>query len=570
MRRRGARFLTVAAVLAAVVVLLLALRPPAPLAVGGADPNLASRTVRGAFHVHTNRSDGFADKASVAGAARRAGLQFVVFTDHGDATRKPDAFRYRSGVLCIDGVEISTQHGHLVVLGLPQSPYPLGGEARDVLEDVARMGGFVIAAHPESARSALQWTAWGSRLDGLEWLNGDSEWRDESGWSLARAMFSYPGRPTESLASLLDRPVSALARWDALTRTRRIVGIAGSDAHARIGLRTLGEPYDSGSSLHVPSYEQVFRLFSNALPGTTLTGDAAVDGPAVIAAVRAGHLYSTIDALGGPAAMSFAATSGTATASGGDVLPLAGPIALRIEVQAPPEARVAVLKDGSVLETRTGTLVELSEPAAPGVYRVEVTLPAAPGDPVIPWIVSNPVYAGRDPVDPPPVARPRATSFAVQYKDGPATGWVVETSPASVAKIDEIKAVGGLQLSLRYGVGGAASAGPFAAFVMPAGPDLQQFTQLTFTGRADKPTRVSVQLRSPAGQEGERWHRSVYLDSEPREVTVYFDEMTPRGPTSQPRPNLAAVEAVLFVLDTVNTPLGGNGTLWIDEVRYGR
>jgi hypothetical protein len=184
--------------------------------------------------------------------------------------------------------------------------------------------------------------------------------------------------------------------------------------------------------------------------------------------------------------------------------------------------------------------------------------------------VSNPVYAGRDAADPPPASRPRATSFAVQYKDGPASGWVTETSPASVARIDEIKTVGGLQLSLRYGVGGAASTGPFAAFVMPAGPDLQKFTQLTFMGRADKPTRVSVQLRSPAGTDGERWHRSVYLDTAAREVTVYFDELTPRGPTSQPRPNLASVQAVLFVLDTVNTPLGGNGTLWIDDVRYAR
>ena len=105
---------------------------------------------------------------------------------------------------------------------------------------------------------------------------------------------------------------------------------------------------------------------------------------------------------------------------------------------------------------------------------------------------------------------------------------------------------------------------------MPAGPDLQKFSQLTFTGRADKPTRVSVQLRAPIGSQGERWHRSVYLDPEQREVTVYFDDMTPRGATSRPQPNLATAQAVLFVMETVNTPLGGNGTIWIDEIRYGR
>jgi hypothetical protein len=429
------------------------------------------------------------------------------------------------------------------------------------------MGGFAIAAHPESAKPELQWTAWESAPGGLEWLNADSEWRDESPWSLARAIFTYPGRGVETLAALLDRPASTLERWDTLIRTRRVVGVAGSDAHARIGLRTLGEPYDNGSSLHVPSYGQVFRVFSNALPGTTLTGDATVDEQAVIAAIRAGHVYSTVDALGGPAAMSFTATSGSATAAGGDVLPLAGPIALRVEVQAPPGAMVGVIRDGSVLETRTGPLVELADPATPAVYRVEVSLPGAPGRPAVPWMVSNPIYAGRDPAEAAPVIRPEAASLAVRYKDGPAEGWVVETGAASLGQIDVIKALPGTQISLRYGVGGAASASPFAAFVMPAGPDLQKFTQLIFAGRADKPTRVSVQLRDSPG---ERWHRSVYLDSEPREVTVYFDDMTPRGATSQPRPDLATVQAVLFVVDTVNTPLGGNGTLWIDDVRYGR
>jgi hypothetical protein len=536
--------------------------PPAPA--GLAQP------VRGAIHVHSDRSDGTADIETIAAAAARAGLQFVIFTDHGDATRKPDPPRYRSGVLCIDAVEISTEDGHLVALGLPQSEYPLGGEARDVLEDVARLSGFAIAAHPESLKPELQWTAWDTPPAGLEWLNADSEWRNESGWSLVRAMWLYPGRGTETLAALLDRPAAELERWDNLTRTRRVVAVAGSDAHARLGFRSLGEPYDAGSSLHVPSYEQVFRVFSNSLPGTTLTGDAAVDAPAVIAAIRAGHVYSTVDALAGPAAMSFTASSGGMTAAAGDVLPLNGPVALRVEVQAPADARIALLRDGNVMETRTAPLLELTEAAEPGVYRVEISLPAAPGEPAVPWIVSNPIYVGRDPVEPPRAARPRATSFAVLYKDGPATGWAVETSPASLGKIDEIKAATGMQLSLRYGIGGAASTSPFAAFVMPAGAEIQKFTQLTFTGRADHPTRVSIQLRAPSGTAGERWHRSVFLDQNAREVTVYFDDMTPRGPTSQPLPNLDRVQGILFVLDTVNTPLGGNGTLWIDDVRYGR
>ena len=127
----------------------------APIALAGAP---ADGTIPGVIHVHTNRSDGLSGPDEIAAAAARAGLKFLVFTDHGDATRKPDPPQYRSGVLCLDGVEISTNGGHYVAIDMPASPYPLAGEARDVVEDVRRLGGFGIAAHPDSPKPELRWT----------------------------------------------------------------------------------------------------------------------------------------------------------------------------------------------------------------------------------------------------------------------------------------------------------------------------------------------------------------------------------------------------------------------------
>ena len=121
--------------------------------------------VTGGFHVHTRRSDGSGTPDEAAAAAARAGLIFVIFTDHGDGTRAPDPPQYRSGVLCIDAVEISTSSGHYIALDLPQTPYPLGGEARDVVEDVHRLGGFGVVAHPDSAKPGLQWKEWTAPFD---------------------------------------------------------------------------------------------------------------------------------------------------------------------------------------------------------------------------------------------------------------------------------------------------------------------------------------------------------------------------------------------------------------------
>jgi hypothetical protein len=45
-------------------------------------PGPAAGELRGAWHVHTTRSDGLGTLAEVIGAARAAGLQFVVVTDH--------------------------------------------------------------------------------------------------------------------------------------------------------------------------------------------------------------------------------------------------------------------------------------------------------------------------------------------------------------------------------------------------------------------------------------------------------------------------------------------------------
>src|SRR4051812_45263155 len=106
-------------------------------------------SVAGVLHIHSIRSDGRGTPEQIAHEAARAGIKFIVITDHGDATRKPDPPIYREGVLCLDGVEISTSGGHYIAIDMPAAPYPLAGEARDVVDDVRRLGGFGIVAHPD-------------------------------------------------------------------------------------------------------------------------------------------------------------------------------------------------------------------------------------------------------------------------------------------------------------------------------------------------------------------------------------------------------------------------------------
>jgi hypothetical protein len=176
------------ALLTIAAVVLFVIMPPAPRPLPAAPPGMAAPHPRCHSCPHESFRWHWIGRDDVTRAAAAAGLQFVIITDHGDGTRTPDLPDYRNGVLYIDGVEVSTIDGHLVALGLPKAPYPLGGEGRDVVDDVHRLGGIAIAAHPGSPKPDLQWKDWNAPIDGLEWLSADSEWRDERPWrSYARS-----------------------------------------------------------------------------------------------------------------------------------------------------------------------------------------------------------------------------------------------------------------------------------------------------------------------------------------------------------------------------------------------
>lgn len=565
MKRAGAVLLLLAAAAAALVAWSL---PPRPRVLP-ADPSLPAM-VRGALHVHTARSDGSGTPAEIAAAAARAGLQFVVLSDHDDASREPVEPYYDRGVLVIEAPEVSTDHGHVLALGLPRAPYPLAGEGRDVVEDVARLGGMSIAAHPGSPKAGLRWTEWTAPIDGLEWLNGDSEWRDEGRRTLVSALLTYPLRRESTLTRLLDRPDAVLTRWDVLTARRPVVALAAGDAHARIGLRS-GEPDDRSLAVPIPSYESVFRTVSISLPGVAFSGNAAADARAAIGAIRNGRVYSSIDGLAAPARLSFTAVSRGIHFDAGSMVPADRFLELRVDSNAPPDARIVLMKNGREAATARGATLRHSVTGERAVYRVEIHLPAAPGEPPVPWVLSNPIYAGYLAQQPLPT-RPAATDFAVRYQNGFAPDWTVETSQRSKAALDVVPATdGGTQLSMRWAIGGTRSESPFAALAMPAGPGLGGYDRVMFTARADRPMRLSVQLRVPVeNAEGERWHRSIYLDEQGREVTIFFDEMTPRGPTRERRPPLAIVSDLLFVVDTVNTKPGAAGQIWLDDVKFAR
>ena len=537
---------------------LVATLPPSPVPVSVAaavDSTLAGRTLRGAFHVHTSRSDGAAAKAAVAASARAAGLQFVVFTDHGDGTRAPDPPEYLDGVLCVDGVEISTDGGHYIALGAAPSPYPLGGEPAAVVEDVARLGGFGVAAHPASRRPELAWADWTLGFDALEWLNADSEWRDERRTRLARAVLAYPFKPAGALATLLDRP-DALARWDAAARGRRVLALAGHDAHGGIG-RRLEDP-SSRQYVPVPSYEASFRTFSLRVVLDRLpSGEPRPDGRALLQAIREGRLHTVVDAIAAGGAFAFAARTAVAVTGQGGVIEGNGPASFEAAAAVPAGARTIAFHNGGEIARSDGGVLRFSS-GETGAFRVEVHVPGAPGDPPVPWLVSNPIF--RLPPAAPATPAPLPATVAVPLRDA---AWRIEKDPGSQGTVRTDAAAG--EVTFEYALRDGARVSQFVALAADLPPDLPPYTAIAFDARAAATGRVSVQLRFARDADA-RWTKSVYLDATSRAITVPVDALRRAdGPASRPDPRRAT--SLLVVVDLTNAKPGETGRVELKNAR---
>lgn len=536
-----------------------------------------SNHVAGAYHIHTSRSDGTGSVAAVALAASRAGLQFIILTDHGDGMRAPDAPAYIHGVLTIDAVEINTREGHVVAIGLDAaSPYPLAGLAQDVIADIHRMGGIAILAHPDSPRAELSWRGQGmSDADGLEWINADSEWRDESAPRLVQVALSALVRPPEAIASMFSRPVRSFQRWDRASRVGATVGLAAVDAHANIPWREQEEPRQS-SGFERPSYETMFRAITQTVVAEhPLTGNASVDAAAIISALRAGRTYSTIRAQAWPATLLFdARREGVSYAMGDRLDESAAAVSFTARVPNAPGSQVTLLRNGQPHRTGQGG-VAVPDASTPGVYRVEVRLP----DTEVPWIVSNAITIDGD-MGGPPFGRgggrgagggdgPAAPAGIVElHPVVPDAGrWVPEhdaSSGGTIALDDE----GRIRFEYRLGTG--TPRGQYAAMAFT--PDAEAGVEtLSFTASASAPVRVSVQIRLPDGHgsTAQRWRKSIYIDETSRPFVLRLQDFEPADRPTARRPIVTPIQSLLVVMDTVNSRPGAAGTVWLSELALG-
>jgi hypothetical protein len=215
-----------------------------------------------------------------------------------------------------------------------------------------------------------------------------------------------------------------------------------------------------------------------------------------------------------------------------------------------------LLRNG--VSTVTSATGQVGVGAESGAFRIEVRVPGSPGTPPVPWVVSNVVYAV------PPVAEPVADEPFMSFELLPSTlPWRVEQDPTSVGTLSAVD--GATQLD--YSLGPSEADSVFAAMTLDLAAGMPPAQALAFRVRASRPMRLSVQLKASGG---ERWGRSVYVDSDERRIRVDLDDMQPLDGQTGPPPDPSVARALLVVVDRTNARPGSSGTFAISDVAVGR
>ncbi len=362
-------------------------RSAAPTAAGSAPvpgPELPPR-YSGAIHVHSTYSDGGGTVAEIVRAGQHAGLDFLFLTDHDTLQPRFDGHQgYHDGLLLLVGEEVNTSAGHLLALGVGKDvdqDGPLGLPA--LIEEISEAGGVSIAAHPTGRRPWTDWTV--EKMDGLELLNANSDWRDDGVLELLRALVFLPFLPDGVFNSLVDRPEEAIRLWMHRARRQPVTVIGSVDAHERIPL--WGERH-----LSFPTYERMFGLIRTyVITGTELTGDAGADEAALVEALRRGSCYVVLEGYEPAPGFSFELTMGPDRVSMGSSVGFKAGERLHVTAPSSGPVRIRLYRDEVPLIETEGHELFVEIPG-PGVYHTEVYQMRSTllrGERQRLWIISN-------------------------------------------------------------------------------------------------------------------------------------------------------------------------------------
>ena len=305
------------------------------------------RLLKGDLHVHTLASDGVHTVEELAWKARRNGLDFLAITDHNQMSTAEDMEYIAAqvpGITLIPGIEWTHYQGHANFLGVDQPSDPpfmanTLAEVQARFASARQRGALITVNHPFEPHVEFKFDLTSLPFDCLEAWNGP----------------------------MRESNLKAVGLWHSwLVAGKKVPICGGSDYHRDTPFIFLGGP----------------------TMGVYAMSAGASD---ILAALKAGHSYLTF-APNGP---SLEMTAGGALMGG--TVPWAKTPELQLSIEG--------LHAGDVVRLVTQETSEvLFQAPAPGNFRGEYRMPASgfarlevlraflPGVPMLPALLSNPIY----------------------------------------------------------------------------------------------------------------------------------------------------------------------------------
>jgi len=349
-------------------------------------------TYAGNIHIHSTYSDGTGTIPEIAVAAREAGLDYIIITDHQDVRPLQEEGNYQ-GVMVVTGIELNSRANHYLALGIEEDVGDYSHNPQETIDQVNRQGGFGFLAHPFekgspyiTKGSACPWNDFSVKdFTGIEIWNYSSQWKSKS-QSLLKMLYWYFFCRDGPILS--GPPPDCLQWWDRLTKERPVVAIGGTDAHQiyyRMGpVNTVIFPYR-----YLFSTINTYLLLEDKLHKNFVKARHQI-----LQSLRKGQCYLSMDRVYSGHHFYFGAFNQNSEVPMGSSLKFDEQTFLRI---ASPHRRslIRVIKNGKLVEEKSGPQL-LFRVLKPGTFRVEIHFKPLLGK-SRPWIYSNPVYIQHSP-----------------------------------------------------------------------------------------------------------------------------------------------------------------------------
>jgi hypothetical protein len=341
--------------------------------------------------MHTPYSDGVKWHAEIAEDAIRAGLDFIIVTDHNIWVDGVEGYYHNEfgSVLLLVGEEIHDtrrhpQANHFLAYGADKELSLYSHTPQRLIDETNNAGGCGFLAHPFDPAAP------DFNESSLSWLDWDIE--GYAGLEIWNYMSSFKGLLSGKLRSLraalnpekylLGPPQEILDKWDdLLSQGNKVAAIGSSDAH--------GVTYNLGPFKRVLfPYHFLFRTINtHVLIPNQLSGDLKKDKQIVLDALGKGNGWVGYDLPHNTEGFRF---SGQGVNRGivGDTIRLGAGATL--QVLAPTRCRIRIIHKGKSVAETSQDIGLTFIPTEPGAYRVECTLTFLGKERG--WIYSNPIY----------------------------------------------------------------------------------------------------------------------------------------------------------------------------------